>query len=376
VALSDAKFEQALELVGLVYRQVLEPGLAQECLNRLALLLGSRGAQMYTYERASGQVVEALSDTSPANEKANRLYLEQWGQLDPRPLLSATQASGTVLRCHNHFSEQFVAHSPFYQEFFIPNGFRWALGGMLHHENGTSTVIASVRAPDQGAYEGWTQKLLTSLLPHFQQAAGLRRRVAEAAARRPDVWGLIEHLPLPAFVVDSHGELLEMNAAALDTLKEMPLIIAGKFVRFSGNGEHACWLRALSEFGSAAGVPQFFAVKSESNAVWKFGIVQFRHLVDQRDAVERGLCLVFAERVGGPSQRALEMFAQAMQLTAAESEILAFMLRGLAPKQIASKRLSSINTVRSQIAAILSKCSCNNQRELSGALQAFQASRR
>jgi DNA-binding CsgD family transcriptional regulator len=369
VAISEQTLDEALHLVGLLYRHAIDSSVAGEPLNHLSALLGSRGAQMYTYDRTSGQVIEASSDDNEHNKQANQLYVEHWGNHDPRPALSAKQASGSVLRCHDHFTDSFVAHSPFYQEFFIPNGYRWALGGMLHNVDGTSTVIASVRAPDQGRYEQWTQRLLSSLLPHFQEAALLRRKLAEKAAQQPDFWRLIEHLPSPAFLMDGRSELLLMNPSAGPAIHEMPVTLAGRFIRFNRSDEHAQWLQLLAQSRSSDGVPRCLVVQSQPNVTWKLGIVPLRYLVTRSDAADEGLCVVFAERIGGPSARQIQEFARSTGLSAAEAEVLSLLLGGFAPKSIARERGSSINTVRTQIASVLSKSGCSTQRELFARLQ-------
>jgi DNA-binding CsgD family transcriptional regulator len=369
MAISEKTFDQALDLVGLLYKQALDPRVAPEPLSRLSALLASRGAQMYTYDRTSGQVIEASSDDNEDHKNANQLYVEHWASLDPRPALSAKQASGSVLRCHDHFTDSFVAKSPFYQEFFIPKGFRWALGGMLHNSDGTSTVVAAIRAPDQAPFERQAQHLLTSLLPHFREAATLRRKLAETAARQPDFLRLLEHLPSPALVVDGKGELLLMNPSAHALIREMPLRLAGLFVRFDGNREQVQWTQLLEQSRCSDGVPGFLFIRSGPGVVWRLGIIPFRFFAARSDAADQGLCVVFVERIGGPSGRALQEFASSVHLTKAEVEVLSLLLRGLAPKSIARERGASVNTVRSQIASVLSKSGCGSQRELFARLQ-------
>jgi DNA-binding NarL/FixJ family response regulator len=52
------------------------------------------------------------------------------------------------------------------------------------------------------------------------------------------------------------------------------------------------------------------------------------------------------------------------RLTRAEVEVLAGLLKGLPAKTIATRRSASVNTVRSQIVAILDKTGYNSQKEL------------
>jgi DNA-binding CsgD family transcriptional regulator len=56
--------------------------------------------------------------------------------------------------------------------------------------------------------------------------------------------------------------------------------------------------------------------------------------------------------------------ARSARLTRAEMEVMACLLTGLPAKTIASQRGASVNTVRSQIMAILEKTGFRSQREL------------
>jgi DNA-binding CsgD family transcriptional regulator len=363
------QLDEILELVGSIYKDAVEPRVTSSPLNKLAALLRSRGAQMYTFDRGSGQVVEASSDNNESNESANKLYVEQWGRYDPRPPLSARQASGTVLRCHDHFTEDFVARDPFYQEFFIPNGFRWALGGMLHNRDGTSTVVATVRAPDEAPYERATQQLLTSLLPHFEEASILRRRLAARFAQESDIWKLVEQLPSACFVVDKKCELMLTNPAAGSVLSELPVALVGRYVRFRKSEDDAEWLRIVARIRDPDGVPKSFSVRAESGIAWKLTVLPFRYLAPCNDVTDEGLFFVFAERISGVSAMRIKELAASANLTRAESEVMSLLSRGLSAKSIARERRSTVNTVRTQISAVLSKCGCSSQRELSARFQ-------
>jgi DNA-binding CsgD family transcriptional regulator len=62
--------------------------------------------------------------------------------------------------------------------------------------------------------------------------------------------------------------------------------------------------------------------------------------------------------------------ASTARLTRAEVEVLAGLLKGLPAKAIATRRSASVNTVRTQIVAILEKTGFKSQKELMASFSA------
>src|SRR4051812_37743784 len=116
--------DQLLDLVGRVYATAVRPSEMPAWLESLTECLGATFTQTYTYHRQSGLVLDAQISHPALTEKAHEDYTREWNRLDPRPALQATLPSGSVLLCHEHFDAEYVARSPFYQEYFIPIGLR------------------------------------------------------------------------------------------------------------------------------------------------------------------------------------------------------------------------------------------------------------
>ena len=125
--------DQLLDLVGNLYASALDPSAATAALDALCSSLGSSATQIYTYDKGSGMVL-ASQTNDVINEERNDQYIRHWGALDPRPVALASLPSGGIIRCHESFDEKYVARSSFYQDFFIPNGFRWPNGACLIRE--------------------------------------------------------------------------------------------------------------------------------------------------------------------------------------------------------------------------------------------------
>lgn len=359
--LSRAELEQSLDLVACLYRGAIESE-PHAPLDRLASLLRSYNAQTYTYDRRQGKVIEAAAVSGQQADIEE--YARDWSHLDPRPAMHVNKPSGMVARCHQHFSDAFVARDPFYQEYFLPRlGLRWAMGGMVHSEDGTSTVVAVLRAPDQGRYEDTAEVVLSSLLPHFVQAAALRRKLQDQAPGLRSAWAVVEKLSSPCFVLGGSGQLLFSNAAAMALPPETPFRAACEQLRFQAPEDGTAWEAAWARFRSER-LPTSMCLRSPLHAGWRLNLVPAPHLGVGADARDKSLCFVFAERVGSETASHARAFARLWRLSPAEAEVLLLMLEGLHTKVIARRRGASINTVRSQVAAILAKSGCTSQKEV------------
>jgi DNA-binding CsgD family transcriptional regulator len=356
--------DQLLDLVGNLYASALDPSAATEALNALCRSLGGAATQIYTYDKGSGTVL-ASQTNDVINEDRNDQYIRHWGALDPRPVALASLPSGGIIRCHESFDEKYVARSSFYQDFFIPNGFRWAIGGMFDSGDGTSTVVAGLRDPDAPPFEPWTEKLLAQLLPHYRRAADLHRKMLQVRTNTLDVASVIEALPAACLVVDMQGRVLFVNDAASSALAAVSSRLAGPFLRFTDMDLQAQWLAALRQVVALhVGTTIRMPPRDDQSRMWSMHLAAWHGLARKTDGLERHLVIVTFEPSERNSEMALRRLADKAGLTAAEREVLALLLDGGSTKLIARRRGSTVNTVRSQIAAILDKTGCHSQLEL------------
>lgn len=354
--------DEILNCIDRVYASALDPAQTPITLQLLNNVLRGTVAQIYSYDRASGAVLDSQTN-EVLDETANAAYVTHWGYLDPRPVVLSQLSSGKVMCCHELFDRKYISGSAFYQDFFIPYGFRWALGGALHSSDGTSTVVAGLRSPDSPSYEPWAATILAKLLPHFERAAVLRTRLHQEATRASDLLHAIEHLPSACMLVNTQGKVQVLNAAAGVALAEFAAIVAGSFLRFHEPQTHGNWVASLKSAHQTQ-VAVSLSLRSLDSAVWQAHIVPWRLLSSPRDATDLALLFVTLERKGGPSSRTIQGFAATRGMTKAETEVLELLARGYSVKQIAQQRGASFHTVRSQITAILAKTDCRSQRQL------------
>lgn len=351
-------------LAGLIYGSTTEPANTAEWLRLVNDHVHGAFAHVFTRHTATGAVLQSQI-SHDAHEGAHRHYTTHWAGSDPRLRRLGGRGSSRVLRCHEHFDEAFVAGSSFYQDFLIPHGLRWSLVMGYDSAPGVETFIVVMRTPDQPTFESWTAATLLELLPHFEQAAAIGQKLEQQARAVHSATELLRLLPTPCLFTDQAGRCLEGNEAFSRALEPLSMRLITGRVRFNQPDLQRQWAAALFDTHATA-LPQKMPFTDGRHGQWMAHLIPWHALTEEAGAVDRKMILVVFDEKTGRANAPLQSgsMASTARLTRAEMEVLAGLLKGLPAKAIASRRSASVNTVRSQIVAILEKTGYNSQKEL------------
>jgi DNA-binding CsgD family transcriptional regulator len=358
----EPHIDQLLDIIGSLYESALQPSAMSVALAKLTQCTGSVGSQLFTWDIGTGRVLESRTEAEELVASHDQ-YRDFYGRIDPRTPVLAAQPSGSILRCHEHCNDKFVSGNEFYQDFYIPAGWRWALGGKFDSSDGTASIIAGVRAAGTPAYQDWTEVLLRRLLPHFRRANFLRKRLERSAAQSIDAERLLHSFPVGCLLLDSRGMVLSQNATAADALRDLPLRIVGGYVQFVDAALQPTWNRAVATVALNR-VPTDVQVTGTQAGTWRLHLVPGSALVPARDATDLHFVLAVFELVAVSRSHKLAQLRMKFKLTAAECEVLQLLLDGVPLKRIAAKRGAQLTTVRSQVASLFDKTNYRSQREL------------
>jgi DNA-binding CsgD family transcriptional regulator len=360
--------DEMVQLVGLIHAAAAEPAKTHQLLSQLASTLGATTAHQFLRDMATGVVLH--SEMGDGFEDANRRYARDWGPFDPRAQWLAARPAAQILRCHEHFDDEFVDTHKFYRDFLVPHGLRWTLAAKFPSAPGVDSVIAVMRAPGRPPFEAAGFTMLQQLLPHFQQAAAVSLRLERQAAAVHAATEMLRMLPTPCLFTDQAGRCLEANEAFSRLMEPMSLRLATGRVRFTHTQLQAQWESALFQVHSTA-VASKMSFTDPSHNEWTAHLIPWLQMAGQADRVDKRMILVvFSERGGEHHPQLPGSMASTARLTRAEAEVLAGLLKGLPAKSIASRRSASVNTVRSQIVAILEKTGFKSQKELMASFSA------
>jgi DNA-binding CsgD family transcriptional regulator len=370
--------DELLNVIELIYSSTTQAEKQSETLRLLNELVGGSWSHTLSWRSGSGAVLEAqFSGADAATREANREYLSHWSALDPRIAKLSTLEAREVMRCHETFDEKFVAGSSFYQDYFVRRGFRWTLAAVVQSSADVSTAIAFVRGPHAPPFENWAAAALGKLLPHLQQAMWISTQLQAKAPA--DLLGaeMLKALPTPWLLTDHAGRCIDRNQAFDAAADQFGLrVIVGRS-RFSDPRLQAKWETALFNTDATA-VGNTFPVLAVNGGHWRVQLIPLRSVLQNGATVYRKMILAVFDRKEQDAQLAVQSQSLGAKLTPAELDVATGLLKGLPAKMIARQRGASVNTVRSQIMAILEKTGHKSQRGLIAAYgaSAFGASSR
>lgn len=357
-----SQIDALLEIVGDLYAGALQPEQSMTALQGMNRWLRGTSAQVISFNRDTGEVLDSQTDQS-IPERLNDEYVAHWSKIDPRPKALAGLPSGQVVRCHELFDDGYVARDPYYQDFFIPAGFRWAVGGALHGDDGVSTIVANLRAPDLPHYSAQDALFVKRLLPHVRRAAAMRASFAARPSPATMIETLVGTMPQPCAVIDARAVVRTQSSSARELLPVLGISLSrGKFA-FDAAAQQEQWSAVLARV-RRTGLAASFAAGARDGSTWKLHVLPWRSFGLARDALDDALQLVNFERVSVPPQASAQELAARFGLTPAETAVLVLLAKGLRAKEIARERGASPYTVRDQIASMLAKTGCGSQVEL------------
>jgi DNA-binding CsgD family transcriptional regulator len=370
--------DQLLNRIELIYSSTTQPEKQPETLRLLNELVGGSWAHTLSWRPGSGAVLEAqFSGTDAATREASRDYLSHWGALDPRVAKLSTLHTSEVLRCHEAFDERFVAGSSFYQDYFLPRGFRWTLAAVVQASADISTAIAFVRGPDAPPFEDWAAAALRKLLPHLRQAMWISAKLQPTAPAEFSAFEMLKLLPTPWLLTDHAGRCIDRNQAFDGAADQLAMRVNVGRLRFSDPSLQAKWETALFNTDATA-VGNTFPVMAVNGRHWAVQLNPLHPVLQHGANMDRKMILAVFDRKEQDAQPAVQSHSLGAKLTPAELDVATGLLKGMPAKLIARQRGASVNTVRSQIMAILEKTGHKSQRGLIAAYgaSAFGASSR
>lgn len=354
-----------VDLVGQIYASAMEPHMTGQVLALVNQQLEAACTRLVVRHTSTQEVLQSCAAGAGTGVAGHDDYVAQWSKEDPLAGRISTHAPGDVLRCHEHFDEEFVASSPFFQDHLLAHGLRWTMCGLVDSTSETVSILASLRGVDAAPFDGRAAATLRLLMPHFRRTARLRMNLQQAPQAGAGNLDLLRALPTPWMLTDHAGRCIEANAALQSLAASLDFRLVLGRLRFGLADTQARWERALFEtHGTALGRAVTLTGAANAAEGWCAHLIPWQGLSRDTDGAGAKLIIALFERVAAtpvPDARLLELKAR---LTRAELEVFGALLQGSSAKTIARQRGASFNTIRSQIMRILGKTGHHSQREL------------
>lgn len=304
---------------------------------------------------------------------------------------SATGASGAVASQHASFSGLLSVSSEAVRT--LPSGVALALRGLpdvfgtggsgeygtgwghgiaaaVAHHGSTSSLIVVPRPFEETRSAATVTQAMQAVLPYLRRPFQLAHATEGSLLPLPGVGQLLRVLPMACLISDSAGRCLDANERFQRILPAVSMRVVAGRVRFDDHYLQASWQSALVEAWETA-VPRVIAAAGGNGMQWRLHLLPIQCLALEQEPVSRHLILALFEEQRAQQRPLPDSFSAVGKLTPAEMDVLSGLLQGYTAKVIAKSRGASVNTVRSQIMAILGKTGHRSQKEL---IAAFGAS--
>jgi DNA-binding CsgD family transcriptional regulator len=310
------------------------------------------------------------------SDEDSRIYLNHYAAIDPRLEYLAVRRA-QWFSDYETFDDTLRTTHPFYTEYFRPRGAGESLFSLFAIEGPRIATLGLVRELRQPKADAMLRAKLDRLITHLDRAFRITRRFASLAAEVSIARTVMDTLGEPICCVDESGFLRRVNLAFEACLKNGD-IVASKFgkLQFPSPRDQTQVMRAVRECVGLARA--LYSRDSEAKLTFP---------IRKKDG--RTAFVTVAPLVAGSAQSwagspcALvridefnadpdpERIEHALGLTAAEARLVAMLCRGGSLAAAASEAGISLNTAKTQLAAVFSKTDTKRQSELIALISAL-----
>lgn len=367
---NEAQFSQALEKI---YAATLSETFWPDALRTVGRLFDSDFTHFEVLEKKTGRPVFFRNEG--ASEDALKLYVDHYAAVSPRSAFGEAQPEGYLSFDHDMLSEAEIDRDEFYNDFMIPQGYKYFLSANLINNTELFSVFSVQRPLGQDHASPAEIALMQRLTPHLSQAMKIHMRLALQQAEHQGHDLLVGHSTTGVIFLDVTGSVLMLNPAAEamvsdpgnginlhdrqiafdspDNATNANRLIANTIATAAGTG--------LSPAGAIT-IPRAQGLPLTIIAVpLPGGQTRTEHLPVATNGPAIALLLCDPNRARGLPDGLLRTV---FRFTPAECRVAQALARGQSPGDYADTAGLGIRTVRTHISRLLAKTGARNQLEL------------
>ena len=287
------------------------------------------------------------------------VFLGQWSQRNVWSSASPAQFAGEVKPTWQMVDRQDVLRSPIYNEYLKKRDLNEGLRLVLWSGEGWLQHISLIRPWSAGPFDGEELEVARTLLPHLQRAAATSRSL-----RGVDALSAFDTLDRAAFLLDPQGRVVRCNAACDPLLA----ISGGLAIRScyleAGSAEDTRRLAtAIAEAGRISSRLPLASTLTLGPECLSLTVMPVRDRSDRDLPAPRSVLVLVAPVRLRPPVTERELMAS-YGLTQAEAALSCGLLEGRGLAYLAAARGRSVNTLRAQLARVMTKTNTRRQSEL------------
>jgi DNA-binding CsgD family transcriptional regulator len=315
---------------------------------------------------------------------AERDYLAHYHRIDPRLQIGLNSPTAVVVACHDFLDDRFVSGSEFYQDFLIPAGPRYVIGGNIHRAGGKNIHIALNHLVGRPEFSDEKRREVGTYMFHLSRWAKHLFLADELRGAASSGFFALETLGQGILILDERSSVLFANQAAQRLLGDV-LTARGFRTSWAPGAHLKTQFRQTIRDRQARTLPLVHPIGGRPTPLvlsllplprdrgmgvrMPSGMEAVSRVLDPAQsggigAIPSASLVVLiraqeATRAAGPGR-----YQRAFGLTPAEARLADALAHGASPQGYADTAGLSITTVRTQIRALLAKTGAANLRAL------------
>jgi DNA-binding CsgD family transcriptional regulator len=362
----DAK--KGLEFTSTIYDAVLRPDSWDEVLDEFAVVVGAGGARLQVIDQIHEEnkcvAMSTLFRSTPDFEKKFEHYFNEISQ-DEKTAYEYIYANPGIgflpeYQCLGIAPSALEAHRPttWMRDNF---GIYYRVGCRLNANNSWWDFLCFQFLSNRGEATPEEIDYANMFIPHFAKAVELGRTFAVLKARFKALLGALDHYLIGTFITSENGTLLLENAEADRILERNDGLVKDSKGHLGLSGDNNAELLSLiakvsaTASGEGMDAEQIMTVTRRSGLrPYVLSICPLRDPEHSLESNFRG-AIIYVIDPSNISIISTEGMAKLYGLTPAEDDVCSLLVKGLTTQEIADTRSVTIETVRSQIKALMKK---------------------
>jgi DNA-binding CsgD family transcriptional regulator len=349
-----------------LYEAVTSPNLWAGALDKLYNLFDS--ATVHYYQKYANKEKFGFYLTSTTFERKEET-ISHFIHLDPRKGINADLPVGSTYLCTDHFNDDYVEKSEYYQDHLLKAGRRYIMLTKLVGNKESFTALGISRSPKQDPFDTKSLKLLETVRPHLQRVAVMHRQFETVRAEADVNSAVVDQLTCALFTLTGDARLLRANRSAENLLEANSCVRLFHGLLVASEQRYTGALQALITSATRGAAAESGLCGGNMILVDGVGrrycviVAPLNRRSDFLGRSELPLALMTISRLDSPASSGRQLITL-FGLTVAEARVASEIANGNRLQDIAAARNLSISTLRTQLRAVFAKTETSRQSEL------------
>lgn len=347
-------------------------------LKKMEEALGAWVVQFLCVDKRTGTLSFSY-ESGKASPECALDFFRHYSRIDPRAELLARLPPGNWIACEEHFDEDYVATSPFYQEFLIPYGGRYAFAAKIYEDADRALTFVLIRGTESQPFNVIERNVIQRLASHLLEAFHTNMQLSRKAEQLSVGQAVLERMRQPIILIDDFRRIMYCNKTGRAVIDRGDTLLDANGLLSCADSEcDVDMMLAMREIALAphnashiSAIPRaerrtlrLVRRGRRERSIMSMLALRPEHTLGSFGFTPQMLLTIYEPGMLSAVEPDHFLLASAFDFTPAEARVAGALATGLSPKEISASLCVALSTVRSQLKAIYGKTGVNRQSEL------------